>query len=290
MTAIALFVALTVGQTAESHVAANPVYRHLQQTGIFPGKEAGKLPAPTMPDGLTKAQQREILDKLARPRHKFETLTRKSVVAPHIASVDRVDNSDPKRPIQSIEFYFVAHADLDAMDDKDFLDSLLTADDTDGSSLSEAELKERGIQLSHPERESYGQIVFPLLKKVRLHATGHSFWSRTSDSILTAATIDSRFDGDAKYPNQWRPLDKEGNAGAASTYTGAGLYMKLTKLHDPPGTVFVECHIRGVEPFGWFNGVNLLRSKLPPAIQRQVRTARRNMMKLQAAKKEPVPR
>ncbi|MCA9175808.1 MAG: hypothetical protein KDB14_15085 [Planctomycetales bacterium] len=266
------------------HLESNPVYRMLINEGIFENQSPGKLPTPTMADGLSRAEQRAIIDKLSR--HDFATLTRKSVVAPHIVDIHKVDSGDPDRPLQSIEFWFIAHASLDAMSDKEFLDSLLTAEDSEGETLDAEALKARGIEIVDKERESYGQIIFPLLKKVRLHATGRSYWSRTKESILTAAIVDPRFRKDDKFSNQWQPLDREGRAGPAESYTGAGLYMKITNLQQPAGTVFVECHIRGVEPKGWFGGVNLLASKLPPAIQNQVRSVRRSMMKAKDDKKE----
>lgn len=270
---------ITILSTGQVHVDDNPVYRALLQQGVFECKEPGFLPPPTMVDGLDAGAQRKVIDTLAKPRHSFATLTRKSVVAPHIVKIEKVDSGDSEQPLLSIQFWFIAHADLEALQEKDFLDSLLTAGDGDSVTLQDEELAERNIKEQNKERESYGQIVFPLLKKVRLHATGRSYWSNTPDSILTAAAIDPRFAGDNKYPNQWEPLDREGNVGAAKPYTGAGLYMKITRLEKPAKTVFVECHIRGVEPQGWFKGTNLLTSKLPPAIQSQVRTVRREMMK-----------
>ena len=280
-----LLTALAVGPAdqppAASHTEANPVYKFLIDEGVFEGEAPGRLPKPTMADGASAAEQLDVLNTIGAPRHDFKSLTRNSIVAPHLVDIHTVESGDSERPLQSIEFWFIAHADMRTMSDKAFLDSLLTAEDSEGKALNEAELKQRGIALSDADRESYGQIIFPLLKKVQLHATGHSYWSRTKDSLLTASVIDPRFRDDKSYPNQWRPLDREGKPGKAQPYTGAGLYMKITQLQAPAGAVFVECHIRGVEPKGWFNGRNLLRSKLPPAIQSQVRTARQQMIRNQ---------
>ena len=283
MTSTVLLTLLVLGQTpAATHADANPVYKRLLEQGVFDGKPQGHLPQPTMADGLDAAAQMTILNTLGAPRHDFKSLTRDSIVAPHLVDIHTVKSGDPERPLQSIEFWFVAHADMKTMSDKAFLDSLLTAEDSEGDTLDTAKLEARGIKINDPERESYGQIVFPLLKKVRLYATGHSYWSRTNDSLLTASIVDSRFREDKDFPNQWRPiLDRDGKLGDPEPYTGAGLYMKITQLHQPAGTVFVECHIRGVEPKGWFQGRNLLRSKLPPAIQNQVRTARKQMIRRQ---------
>ena len=49
------------------------------------------------------------------------------------------------------------------------------------------------------------------------------------------------------------------------------MYVKITKLHAPAGAVLVEQHIVYAEPTGWFDGANLLRSKLPLVMQVNVR-------------------
>ena len=60
--------------------------------------------------------------------------------------------------------------------------------------------------------------------------------------------------------------------------------MKLTRLADPDGAVFVEYHGVYNEPSGWFPGEeNLLRSKLPLVVQQEVKQFR---VKLSNASKE----
>ena len=67
--------------------------------------------------------------------------------------------------------------------------------------------------------------------------------------------------------------------GPPQPYGGAGMYLKITKLHEPAGALFVEQHIVFAEPTGWFDGANLLRSKLPLVVQSNVRDMRREWMK-----------
>ena len=57
------------------------------------------------------------------------------------------------------------------------------------------------------------------------------------------------------------------------------MYFKITKLAEPAGALFVEQHIVFAEPTGWFDGNNLLRSKLPIAVQDNVRTMRKEFLK-----------
>ena len=105
--------------------------------------------------------------------------------------------------------------------------------------------------------------------KVRLRATVRAAWTSTDESVLVAAKVDPRFLGDPEFPNQWQSILDKGGArkfGQANPWFGAGLYMKITRLADPAGALFVEEHVVFVEPKGWFDGANLLRSKLPLAV------------------------
>ena len=132
------------------------------------------------------------------------------------------------------------------------------------------------------KREGYGHIEFDFLEKVRLRMTGHATSSKTADSIVATAEVDPRFRDDKEWPNQWQSLSKAGGAlkvGPPEPYGGAGMYLKITKLADVPGAVFVEQHIVFAEPNGWFEGANLLRSKLPPAAQINVRNMRKEWAK-----------
>jgi hypothetical protein len=53
--------------------------------------------------------------------------------------------------------------------------------------------------------------------------------------------------------------------------------VKITRLAEPAGSLFVEYHVAFAEPQGWFQGANLLRSKLPIAAQDSVRKFRRTL-------------
>jgi hypothetical protein len=83
--------------------------------------------------------------------------------------------------------------------------------------------------------------------------------------------------GDPEFPNQWRPVTREGGTtglGPATPWGGAGFYLKVTRLAEPAGALFVEQHVVFAEPAGWFGGANLLRPKLPLAVQDRVRAMR----------------
>jgi hypothetical protein len=57
------------------------------------------------------------------------------------------------------------------------------------------------------------------------------------------------------------------------------MYVKITKLQEPRGALFIEQHVIYQEPAGWFGAPNYLRAKLPPAVQDNVRKMRAEIQK-----------
>ncbi len=280
------FAAITPAQPA-GHEAANPLYKGLLDPGLVVGPGTRiKFPAPLMPDGLDAAGQKAVIQKLIGMDYSYEEFTRKSVVAPNLLKIGEAKSADPAVPIRTVDTYFVTYGDFKATEDDKFLDRLVSVGKGEGKgkSLTRDELTKRGITLApgDEKREGYGQVEFDFLEKVRLKLTGHAMWSRGAESVLAAAEIDSRFRDDAQYPNEWQSLSKEGGQqklGPAQKYGGAGMYLKVTKLTEPVGAIFVEQHIVFAEPVGWFDGANLLRSKLPIVVQTSVRNMRREWQK-----------
>jgi hypothetical protein len=273
-------IAVSTAQPPAYHEANNPLYKSLLDPGLLIGPDArAKFPAPTMADGLDAAKQKEVIVKLIGTDYSYEEFSRKSNVAPQILKIRDVTPSDPNAPGRGVDVWFVAYGNLKALDDEKFLDRLLVANRGEGKAtgISKADLQKRNIDLVDPKHEGFGLIEFDFLEMVRLKATGRAFWSRTDESAVIAAEIDPRFKGDKEFPNQWQSLSKQGGnqkAGPATPWSGAAIYMKITKLKEPAGAIFIEQHIIFAEPTGWFNGANYLRSKLPFAVQKQARNIR----------------
>lgn len=274
---------------ADTHDARNPLFKRLTETGLdVGGKKPTALPAPTMPDGLTAAQQTDIIKGLIGTDYSYAEFTRDSVVAPQLLKIRDIADSDPKAPGRGLDVWFVVYGNFKRLEDDKFLDALLSAGKGTGSGkggpLTAADLAKRKIVIpkADEKRVSYGTIEFDFLEKARLNATGHAMWSRTPDSLAAAAEIDPRFQGDKEFPNQWRPITKEGGrvaVGDPHPWSGAAMYVKVTKLAEPAGALFIEQHIVFTEPTGWFDGANLLRSKLPIAVQLNVRSMRQEFKK-----------
>ena len=149
--------------------------------------------------------------------------------------------------------------------------------------LTLAELQARGLQLSGPagadERFVHSKVM--VLDRIELSQTSRAMTTRTDDSVLIASQVDRRFAEDAEFPNAWRPLVRndagEITTGPPRTYAAAGGYLLATRLSEPQGAILVEYHFVYREPHDWFNGANLLRSKLPIFLQSRIRALRREL-------------
>jgi hypothetical protein len=276
-----LLLAATAAQPPAAHETANPLFKSLTETGLDVGADArARFPAPTMPDGLDAAKQKAVVTAVIAGDYTYEEFTRKSNVAPQLIKFRDVKPSDPKAPARGVDVWFVAYGDLKALDDEKFLERLVNAGKGEGKAktLTKEDLAKRKITPADAKKEGYGHVEFPFLEKVHIKATGRAVWTNNGESVVVAAEIDPRFKGDTEFPNQWQSIIKEGGQtklGPASPWAGAGFYLKITKLAEPAGALFIEQHIVFAEPTGWFEGANLLGSKLPLVVQYNVRTMRK---------------
>jgi hypothetical protein len=273
---------------------ANEILNRLMTKGGLPGAGDVVLPAPTMADGLDQAGQRAVIAAIADDNHPPEALERKTIVAPLILKVADNDPADKLHSLRRVDFWFIAYGKLDTIANETFWKSVRNSgadrDDDDESStrtgiLTGDELRARNITDSDDERHLTADLT--LFNRVRVSETMQAKQSRSSDSVTLAAMIDPRFADDKEYPNRWWPLTRDENGhlqqGQAHAYRTAGWYYKATALHEPQGAIFVEYHILFDEPQGWFDGANLLRSKLPLVVQEGVRKFRRQLTKGLAA-------
>ncbi|MBM3981065.1 MAG: hypothetical protein FJ304_12410 [Planctomycetes bacterium] len=285
MHALVLASVLVAPAQPAAHEEANPLYKTLIGDGIDVGGEAKlKFPKPTLADGLAKDKQTAAIKALISGKVNYDEFVRVSPVAPQIVTVDtKLPGGAKTAPARSTQVWFVAHGDFKKLEQDEFLDKLIGAGKGTGGkggAVPAADLAKRMIVIADPKRETVGYVEFDFLDKVRLRLTGHAMWSRTGDSVVAAAEIDPRFKGDKDYPNEWRSVDKAaGTVGNPQPWGGAAMYLKITKLHEPEGAVFVEQHIIFNEPDGWFDGKSILTSKLPLVMRESVITFRKEFMK-----------
>lgn len=290
--------------------ATNSVYAELTSpaTGsplrIAPARFAAAQAAPV---------QREALAEAGKPRHSVDDLLRPSVVAPHVLTMSRESLDPPNASVQQVRVVFALRGELENLAQDEFLNQLLAAsteDDQrksagnakavdggagearDGQSrpLTDDELVAAGIDVAalsdgsaSGQRasggEAYRLVRGELFSKVRIAGVIHSQWTRDDDTILMALRFDHRFADQAALKSTWERLERD-DAGQTRVvergeWAGGGAYVQLTRWADDPRMLICEAELSWIEPQAWFGGANLIGSKLPPAIQSQVREIRR---------------
>lgn len=278
---------------ATSSLAENPVFTDLTANGVkMSDGTIVKLPPPVLADGLDAAGQKAAIDEAGDARTSFDEMVKKSFYTPVVVKVRTVKASESEGPaIRTIDLWFVAHGNWDVMISKDFLESAMKTKDEGKSRvvgqagiLTDAQMSARKLTVTSKEgyEERFVYSTFSLFERVELSATRFSVLTQGKNSFLAAGKIDPRFDNDAEFPNQWRPLLRDEQAeikpGPAHVLASAGGYAKVTRLVDLADGVFIECHIAYEEAYGWFDGVNLVKQKLPVMVQEKVKTFRRKLL------------
>ncbi|MEN6451651.1 MAG: hypothetical protein ABFC96_14260 [Thermoguttaceae bacterium] len=278
--------------TAQKPATVNPVFNELVDKGIkLSDGEVIKLRKPIMPDGLDADGQRAAMDRVARPRASRADLVQKSFFAPVVTDVRTPRKSEDEGPsVRSVDIWFVAHGNWDVLTSKDFVESamkteegksqvLLKSGALDAKALAARKLKVTNRD-DYEERFVYSTVN--LFDLVRVSATRFAVATKGKESMLAAGRLDPRFANDVDYPNQWRPLVRDAEAnivpGKPHPFKHAGGYAKITRLKSPADGVFVECHVIYEEDYGWFDGINLVKQKLPAMVQEKVRVFRRKLI------------
>jgi hypothetical protein len=295
---------------ADAPAGQNAVFKDLIDHGVKMSDGAAfRLPPPILADGLDAAGQRAAIANAPRARRTVAEMLGKSFYAPVEAKVRTLKAPQNDGPaVRAIDVWFVAHGDWTTLNSKQFLDSAMSKEE--GKSrivlksgiLSDQEMAKRKLSAtadgtrSAPAtttkggtEERFVYTTFWLFERVEISATRRTALAKGKDFILAAGRIDSRFDRDPDYPNQWRPLLRDAQAeirpGPAHPFSHAGGYAKITRLREPADAVFVECHVVYEEDYGWFDGANLVKQKVPVMVQEKVRIFRRKLAVASEAKK-----
>jgi hypothetical protein len=262
----------------------NLLFKQLLDEGAKLGESTVRLPAPTWPDGLSAEEAQQRFAEIADDNHPLEALLRQSVVAPFVLRIKDEPDAGKVRP-RRVDLWFVAYGDFARLGEDGFLTHEVEAANasdgarasTKGGILTDDELKDRGITPDADER--FLAANFTLFDRVSVSGTMRAVLTQSADSIVLAAITDPRFAKDATFSNSWRTIQRDPagqlTTGAAQPYSGGAWYCKATRLAKPARAVAVEYHLIFDEPVAWFNGANLLRSKLPLVVQDGVRKFRR---------------
>lgn len=286
-----LFVFLAAIADAGDAPPDNRLVRELTTQGVRLGDGPWvKLPAPTLVDGLDVAAQRAIVERAAG-RYGKDRFTRDSAVAPFSLKLAYLKGADGERIGHSADLWFVAHGNLATLKDEQLLEDLVQPGSEKDSpftpearELDDEQLAVRSIQrLTGCGEEKYVFARFSVLNRVYLSGVGNAVYTESPQSLVVAWRLDPRFADDADFASRWQPIETDElgkrKLGVAQPYGGYGGYAKITTLDEPAGALFVESHVVFHEPSGWFRGSNLLRSKMPLAIQENVRKFRRQLAK-----------
>ena len=301
MNVLVLHLALVTLAAAAGPTAENPLFQDLVTQGVkMSDGTRVKLPPPILADGLTAAGQRAALIKVSDARNSVKDLVAKSYYAPVVVKVRTVKASEDEGPaIRGVDLWFTVHGDWNTLTSREFLESVLKPADEGPSRvvaksgfLNDQELAARKLSTTVKEgfEERFVYSTFSLFERVEISATRFAVLKRDKSVVLAAGRVDPRFTKDADYPNQWRPLVRNERAeierGPAHPWTSGGGYAKITRLIEPADAVLVECHIVYEEPYGWFDGANLVKQKGPLIVLEKVRVFRRKLATASTEKKE----
>lgn len=287
---------------------ANPMLAKLTGQGVVISPETTiKLPPPAMPDGLDADAQREVLIRLgesAKPKRSLKDLLRKSKNARFILRIESIDPGHEMSVARKIDAYFVAYARLEVALSEAFLKDLMNSMvqesrkyETSSGILKEKQMQARDLpwdDRADNYKEGYFYSSYPLFEKVYISATRHAVLTRGSTSVVAAAMLDDRFQGDREFPNRWSPITRDSlgrpQIGEPHDYAGAGFYLKATQLAEPEDALFIEYHQVFDEPRGWFDGRSVLRARLGLMASNAVETLREKLSRAEAASRSAASR
>jgi hypothetical protein len=246
-----------------------------------------RLPPPSLPDGLSGPQQRQIVAKIAG-RHGWQQFVRDSAVAPFVLEQAYVKDEQGHRVGHRVDLWFILFGQLDMLDDERLADGLLPdRDAADPARGTVRELTDEELAACRPagidkQRDRFVVGEFPLLNRVQLRGVVHVERSPRNDSSRAVAwQLDPHCDGVGGLGSCWRPIARtelgQRQLGAVHPYQGYAGYLKVTALEEPTGAMLCETHIVFHEPADWFSGSNFLRSKTPLLVKEHVDKLRRKL-------------
>ncbi len=286
-----LVLIVAAANVANAAAEENAVFKELVERGVkMSDGTAFQLPRPILADQLDAAGQRAAIDRAPRGRGSVKEYLDKSFYAPVAVKVRTLKTPEDEGPaVRAVDVWFVVHGDWDAMQSKDFLERTAGKEENKGRVVSKSGIltnqETAKRRLSSPDKDGlrprFVYTTFSLFERVEISATRRTALAKDKDSILAAGVVDPRFNNDADYPNRWRELLRDAQAeikpGPAHPFAHAGGYAKITRLIEPAGAALIECHVVYEEDFGWFDGANLVKQKIPAMVQESVRVFRRKL-------------
>lgn len=245
-----------------------------------------KLPEPSLRNTLSADEQRKAIEQVYGDSE-IDRFLKKSVVSPFELKISSVGKMADGGQIQQLDLWFVAHGKLADIKERKLFEELAIPSKKkangpveEARALTDEEVKERKLKSGKIEdgsQVSYGLLKTVVLEKAYLTLMTYSQGESSDDELTMAFQNDAGLKDDNYCPTRWYKLSNELVLGDRFDYTVAAAYAKATRLKFDEEAILVEIHLVFAEPYGWFEGRNLLRSKLPPLLQDAVRTFRRKL-------------
>jgi hypothetical protein len=271
-----------------SALQENALLKRLLQEGVVLTDDVTvRLPAPEVPDGLAQGQQQAIVTRIA-DRYTWQQFVRPSAVAPFVLRQAYVKDSRDRRVGHTLDLWFVAYGTLADLRKQQTAEDLFAAAQSENSSpdnrlkeLTADRLAPFQLEPMNPELERYVLVEASIMNRVYVRGVGHAERSQSSESLLIAWELETRFQSAAELASMWQPIEStqlgDRRRGDARPYRGLGGYVKVTSLAEPAGALLFEVHSVLHEPEDWFQGSNFLRSKTPLLVREQIDKLRRKL-------------
>ena len=288
---IAIALAVTEVLHANDAYTSNSMVKQLVTEGlVISSNKKIPLTAPLVLDSMTSKEQEAAIAPIGE-KVGLERFYKNSAVSPYVLEIETADKLDDGSQIQRVDVWFVAYGSLHAMEDKKLLNDLSSEQKKSKSGFPEGFreftepelLKYQMGPIANTEsmKTIFGSLESMVLDRVHLAIVTRSLATRTEESVCQGTMIEQSAAAKNQLPCRWCPIQRDelGNEtlGAPEDYSGAASYLKVTHLKHLEGALLIEMHVLFAEPQGWFNGRNLLRSKLPLLIQDGVRQFRRKL-------------
>lgn len=244
----------------------------------------------TLRDAMTAQEQQKAIGTILgnlEPDRFFN----QSIVSPFVFQLEPISKLADGGNRQRLDVYFVAYGKLADIDPKKMMEDL-TGPETSKTpglpdvsrALTETEMNERGLAFGdQPDGSgrSFGILGANILDKVFVTGITGTRYQKTDDSIELYLELAPTLVEDPAFPARWHSISRADDGSfqlsSGNPYGDLSAMIKATKLADVDDAVFIEVHVVYAEPQGWFEGRNLLRSKLPPLLQDVVRKFRRKL-------------
>lgn len=263
----------------------HPVAARLITAGFdVSATERVQLPPPLVRPGMSARQQQVAIERLVG-KTRMRQFFRDSQVARHELKVPTLRRLADGSTVRGFDLAFIVYGDLSAISERQ--SNQPNAWPTDGSFATRFEpLDARPSPAEAIEWSQQPRLYryrFPLLDKVIISGLVRGQAVITDDQVVQTMFTPADYLNDKQNPSVWQAIPRgaksDSELAPPQPFVGMASYMQATGLKFRPGALLVETHAIYVEPQGWFDGRNLLASKLPLVMQEGVRQFRRELAK-----------